>query len=543
MRVLLAVLLVGIAGCADGENSHGDVAALSFLAVTPVNAENAGGDEPKPKADESPVQTAAAAPVVTLARLGGDERSTIVNVKQFGAKGDGVSDDSTAIHNAMKAATVGSILHFPNGTYVTSGFVVKNGLRVLGSGRQGVTIQHKDDVSSFVIKLESGVLEGIKVNLANASTKGIWLTGGSVRVQNVHVYSKTYAKKYDYGKELVDDQIGIHLDGSELAYLEDNLVGRINGACVLIDSGCNDSLFNRLHVYTARDGLVFNGKSGGIRIEQLDVAEIGRYGVWIRGGRSLVIDGFYTANYGPPVSKNAWSIFADGSVEAIDGLKILNCYEEQSSSRSQFSRVYHGLIEGRLFNVMLGKQHYGQYVQTRGRIKLAKRDDSGKTTPHLGSLWRPRESSPERKFVAFSSRGINDAIVPSTAGWGSGYPFDPKCFSDYSQGTPRAFVYRPGVTDRITFTAWLKGSKVAVGVAIVDADGMVRYGKMTGNAGARELSLDGTIQLTAYDGKPADVQLDAATTYFLVPVAKAGSEARTFRRFHFRLQPMNTYHH
>ena len=226
---------------------------------------------------------------------------------------------------------------------------MKNGLRVLGSGRQGVTIQHKNDVSSFVIKLESGVLEGIKVNLANASTKGIWLTGGSVRVQNVHVYSKTYAKKYDYGKELVEDQIGIHLDGSELAYLEDNLVGRINGACVLIDSGCNDSLLNRLHVYTARDGLVFNGKSGGSRIEQLDVAEIGRYGVWIRGGRSLVIDGFYTANYGPPVSKNAWSIFADGSVEAIDGLKILNCYEEQSSSRSQFSRVYHGLIEGRLF--------------------------------------------------------------------------------------------------------------------------------------------------------------------------------------------------
>ena len=163
MRVLLAVLLVGVAGCGGEGSSRGDAAVLSFLAGAPVNAENARGAERKPNADESPAQANAAARVVTSEMLGGDERSTLVNVQQFGAKGDGVSDDSTAIHNAMKAAPVGSILFFPNGTYVTRGFVVKNGLRVLGSGRQGVTIQHKDDVSSFVIKLESGVLEGIKV--------------------------------------------------------------------------------------------------------------------------------------------------------------------------------------------------------------------------------------------------------------------------------------------------------------------------------------------------------------------------------------------
>jgi len=471
----------------------------------------------------------------------GGEPSTRVSVKQFGAEGDGVTDDTTAIQTAIDAAEVGSILYFPCGTYVTSGFVVKNGLHVLGSGRHGVTIQHKDDVSSFVIKVERGVLEGIQVNLANASTKGIWLTGSSVRVQNVHVYSKTYTKKYNYRKELAADQIGIHLDGSELAYVEDTLVGRINGACVSIDSGCNDSSFNRLHVYTARDGLVFNGKSGGIRVEKLDVAEIGRYGVWIRGGRSLVIDGFYTANYGPPVSKRAWSIYADASVESIDGLKVLNCYEENSSSRSYFTSVYHGLLEGRLFNVTLGKQNYGQYVQTRGRVQLAKRDDNGKSTPHLGSLWRRRESNPAQTFVAFPSRAVNEAIVPSTTGWGGDGKFDPTRFCDYTQGTAQAFVYRPGVTDKITYTAYLKGGEVAVGVAIVDTEGTPRYGKMTGNAGEQELSLGDTIRLTKYDGKPADVQLDEGATYFLVPVAKAGGESRTVRRFYFSIQPMNTY--
>ena len=53
MRVLLAVLLVGIVGCGGNDNSPGDVAAPSSPAVNP---ENAAADEPKPNADESPAQ-------------------------------------------------------------------------------------------------------------------------------------------------------------------------------------------------------------------------------------------------------------------------------------------------------------------------------------------------------------------------------------------------------------------------------------------------------------------------------------------------------
>ena len=70
MRVLLAVLLVGVAGCAGEDNSHGDVAVLSLLAVTPVNVENAGGDEPKPKADESPAQAVAEQKAVAKKSVG-----------------------------------------------------------------------------------------------------------------------------------------------------------------------------------------------------------------------------------------------------------------------------------------------------------------------------------------------------------------------------------------------------------------------------------------------------------------------------------------
>jgi hypothetical protein len=58
MRVLLALLLVGIAGCGGEETSPGDVATPSSPAISPVKSENAAAGAPKKKADELPAQAA-----------------------------------------------------------------------------------------------------------------------------------------------------------------------------------------------------------------------------------------------------------------------------------------------------------------------------------------------------------------------------------------------------------------------------------------------------------------------------------------------------
>jgi uncharacterized protein (TIGR03067 family) len=70
MRVLLGLLMVGIAGCGEGSSPPGDVAAPSSPAVTPVKAENAEADGPKPKADKPPAQAADDDPVAALKKLG-----------------------------------------------------------------------------------------------------------------------------------------------------------------------------------------------------------------------------------------------------------------------------------------------------------------------------------------------------------------------------------------------------------------------------------------------------------------------------------------
>ena len=58
MRLLLAVLLVGMAGCGGEETSRDDVAPPSSPVISPVKAENAAAGEPKTKTDALTAQAA-----------------------------------------------------------------------------------------------------------------------------------------------------------------------------------------------------------------------------------------------------------------------------------------------------------------------------------------------------------------------------------------------------------------------------------------------------------------------------------------------------
>jgi hypothetical protein len=62
-----------------------------------------------------------------------------VNVKYYGALGDGMQDDTAAINSAIAAIpATGGLLIFPPGTYVTSGgFTLANPTKVIGFGKAG----------------------------------------------------------------------------------------------------------------------------------------------------------------------------------------------------------------------------------------------------------------------------------------------------------------------------------------------------------------------------------------------------------------------
>jgi polygalacturonase len=71
------------------------------------------------------------------------QKGAVLNVREYGAKGDGVSDDTATIQAAVNAATSGATILFPRGVYLVSNLAVKNrsGLAFIGEGRSSVIKQ------------------------------------------------------------------------------------------------------------------------------------------------------------------------------------------------------------------------------------------------------------------------------------------------------------------------------------------------------------------------------------------------------------------
>lgn len=58
----------------------------------------------------------------------------ILNVKDYGATGLGVADDTAAINKAIKAASIGDTLYFPTGYYLHNSPITFRGLSIDGDG-------------------------------------------------------------------------------------------------------------------------------------------------------------------------------------------------------------------------------------------------------------------------------------------------------------------------------------------------------------------------------------------------------------------------
>lgn len=154
---------------------------------------------------------------------------TAMDVATFGAKGDGVTDDTNAVQaaiNSFPAGTTGTVT-FPPGTFVLSQLVVPPGVSLVGAGvgstgSIGTMLQQKagTDLDLIVSSLSGNVyhhwsrfshfqMNGLGHSTATASS-GIHIgvaTGEGFKIEHVIVNNFAYN--------------GIQLDGVGPCYLED----------------------------------------------------------------------------------------------------------------------------------------------------------------------------------------------------------------------------------------------------------------------------------------------------------------------------------
>jgi hypothetical protein len=81
------------------------------------------------------------------------EDAGITSVKNYGAVGDGVTDDTAAIQAGIDAISTagGGTLLFPEGTYIVAGLQIKASVYLQGSGERATTLKLKNSANTYLI--------------------------------------------------------------------------------------------------------------------------------------------------------------------------------------------------------------------------------------------------------------------------------------------------------------------------------------------------------------------------------------------------------
>ncbi len=122
--------------------------------------------------------------VPAVSRAGVSGASEIVNVKDFGAKGDGLTDDRDAIARAVAALPArGGVLFFPCGIYITrsvSPFIAvadKNSVTIEGTGAPCTTLQQFGTGNGIELigktEITNIVVRDLTLDGGNRAAKGI----------------------------------------------------------------------------------------------------------------------------------------------------------------------------------------------------------------------------------------------------------------------------------------------------------------------------------------------------------------------------------
>jgi len=206
-----------------------------------------------------------------------------LNVKRFGAVGDGVHDDTTNIQAALNAAAAagGGVVYFPIGTFIVSSTLVipGSGVTVAGAGRNASFIKSTSAVGDAVSVSGINGITFSEIAISNSSTStgsGINITGTCIDL----AFSRVSVSGHRTG---IKQTSGI-LAQASLTLRETNITTDVNAAAVC------------LSLFVAQGVLILGGRfSTGGSGQGIGVSAGGSSSVIAFGGYYSCLSAFSTS--------------------------------------------------------------------------------------------------------------------------------------------------------------------------------------------------------------------------------------------------------
>ena len=406
-----------------------------------------------------------------------------ISVKDFGAVGNGVADDTTAINNAVSAAA-GKALFFPSGTYITTtgiNYTATTPIKIYGDGN-GSEIKFTGTTGAAIyitgtpgVTNASLIISDLRVTTAaNTAQAGIWLYGIAVySVHDVYVIGN-----FSYGVRFSAAQQGEYSGGAIQAIngmlIED--VGIVssnacdlhgvsffcNGTNITLNSATIQDCFIHANHLVGGNGIAILGGGNapytisGNHIENNDGAGTA-YGIRIFDGWANIVNNNIYAN--PTLG----IVLTDSTKTLIDGNLISGGINIAVASDTTL--VTNNVISGTLTNSSTTSNFLNNRDSNGNAIDIASNISSNKltvqstnTTPGLIADFRGNASNAGFWGVNIQGAGAFAPYVSFNGGPGvGGFSTSVNLYTDITaapivSGLSTTY-FAPG-TDNITASGW-----------------------------------------------------------------------------------------
>jgi hypothetical protein len=341
-----------------------------------------------------------------------------VNVKSYGAVGDGVTDDTAAINAALAAANE---IYFPPGTYMTTGGHNIQGKSLIGFNRDASII--KAIGSNVGVTIFTGAI-------ASPSNAGTFGAGGAFRLENLGIYGNW------------DGVSGLTLVGTyNTGVLAANYNATLNSALVKGTSTVYTFIKNCQFAFAYEHAVMFYG-NGYSEIDGNIFTTCRGSALWFAGDKS-----------NPPSSvdksTSTSTVIEDNQITTCRGgngaMVMFLTYGYTVRGNLFEANVYgYALYEGADCSFFGNYSELGYIVGDNVGIAPVYIDPDVWGYYFIGEAYNPRANylpAAPRSAVAIDRSGIRLAGSPPYDGVGIQFPvteapsLDPNTLDDYQEGT------------------------------------------------------------------------------------------------------------